>query len=651
MFNPITIIQSVWKWFVNAFSQLTSFSKLKFFLVTFFLFTIGWYYIKCYETPVFDAGFDMRFVHAEPKELPTIDLHYSFDHNNSHAKETNSYISFDSIYLRPTINADSSDSSIWFIYKEKTIDTRNSLYKNNKIECTKDTAMYGLAMDIHLPIKQPFFFKHSCEDALSDTSNNYSGLKHIRLYDHSYLTNSVLSISDVFYRNKIDSAFVISKNTLTFPLSCKPQWRCKGDLSTFIVEFFSSEVYNQIRDKELCFQYKSISFEFNDFIQILTMTPSPDSIWASGFAFTDPRSLELVHKNGIDGFGKFPRMEAWQLVRTFALTTLLATLISIFLGLLYDFIQRHSKIKSIVTIATATLIVCLVTLSVIYADYWNMQTAYQQNDFFVLIVHFALYLVMEGVLFLFMYELCQKYSINIWVYIIELIFFLLFMHAAQSLLMTKLYESERINLFTIASCICGVTIFLPTIRITYLRLLKKDYIFKRIYGRSFIKPYSGIWFTIPLLLFFLVLIISVVIVVRIGSMCNIVLDTLRIMSMLTIGWLVVSSIYLYTSKIIDKNKKDRLAWKGTVQESVTYQPFTFSFSIAFAIIYALAAKHRGVLDWETTMGYLFTLVLVCSPLWILPYIYKPSHTIRWLRLEQNNIKIKRRKFLKRLCRL
>ena len=82
MFNPITLIQSVWGWFTNTFSRLTSFTQLKFFLISLFLFGIGWYYIKCYETPIYQTGHEMRYFSCEPDDAPNVELHFRFNHNN-----------------------------------------------------------------------------------------------------------------------------------------------------------------------------------------------------------------------------------------------------------------------------------------------------------------------------------------------------------------------------------------------------------------------------------------------------------------------------------------------------------------------------------------------------------------------------------------
>ena len=240
MFNPISVVLSVWKWFVNAFSHLTSFSMQKFFLVSIFLFGIGWYYIKCYETPVFETGYSLQLSNAYLNNSPSVSICYDFNHKNLQDRETNFSIAIDSIDIIPSVTT-IKDSS-WFVLSRKSIDLRKSMYENRNQIVVYDTARFGTMINVMLPYKQPLLFKHSYPKEITNRNKNTKGLTNMRMGNDGYKMNSTLAITDVYYATSYiqNQQYCITKDTLIYPIHCKPQWRCKGDLSSFIVRFNDS---------------------------------------------------------------------------------------------------------------------------------------------------------------------------------------------------------------------------------------------------------------------------------------------------------------------------------------------------------------------------------------------------------------------------
>ena len=421
MFNPITIIQSVWKWFVNAFSQLVSFSKQKFLLVTIALFAIGWYYIKCYETPIFHTGYNLQLVNAELLCQPSVSLNYSFNHNNFSERKTSYSFALDNhIIIQPATPA--VFDSCWIVLGSKTVDLSKSMHWNRKQELSCDTARFGIMLNMLMPLKQPFFFKHPYSNELAQNNYYLTGLRNFRVHNDQYKSQDVLAMADVYYATEPnpDQLYVVFKDTFEYPIICKPQWQCKGDLSSFIFKFNDSTYCSKRDLAEIkASKIDKLSCEFNDYIHIVTMTPMPDSIWTTGFAFTKAETLALVQQNGINGFAKFPGMEAWQMVRTFALTTLLATLFSLFIGMLYNFIGKYPLIKSLANVAITTFLVCLAVTCIVYADFSAVQVAYQNSEHFVVILHLLFYLIVCLITCGFVYHLFRTYTLSIWVFVLE----------------------------------------------------------------------------------------------------------------------------------------------------------------------------------------------------------------------------------------
>lgn len=644
MFNPITVIHSVWSWFVNTISQWVSFSKQKFLLVIIALGIIGWYYIKCYETPVFQTGYSLQLAEANLLSDPSVNLSFNFDHNNLSEREvTNSLILNDHIVISPSLNT--PVDSFWFVLGRKTIDLSQSAYENKKQEFAFDTAYFGLMLNTIFTYKQPFLYKQPCPEVFKSKNYYLTGLKNTKLISDNYKSNDFIATTDVYYANKLekDDLYVVYKDTFKYSLICKPQWRCAGDLSSFVFKFNDS-TYNKDSTARQISKINKLFYEFNDYIQIITMTPMPDSIWATGFAFLAPKTLDVVQNQGIVGFGKFPAMESWQMVRTFALTTLLATLISLLLGLIYNFISNHSQIKSLTSIIITVFIICAAILTVTYEDFPNIQDYFQNAEYFKLILHVLLYLIMCLFAYIYIYYKCKRKSITIWVFLSEIIMVLLFSKAMYTILSIPIYDEQHFDVYNISVFMLFVSIVLPTFTACRSQIRAIHNRYKRMYGKQWRKRGYYTYFFLSFWLLVIPVFIAVLYTPLVADYDDNELTSKIIVDFIIIIELIVMFILFANSKRSGKIKEFR---KEVIKGSVLCQPLTIWSSIILLLISFCQLVWMNKVGLSEIIKYPISAFILFTPLWIFPYLYNPSLALRYWEYT----KAQRNRFIYRICKL
>ena len=646
MFNPITLIQSVWRWFTNTFSRLTSFTKLKFFLISLFLFGIGWYYIKCYETPIYQTGHEMRYFSCEPVDAPNVELHFRFNHNNLEGGITYCSCIVDSINLRPVKEIDSLVEPLVLTHIESYVDSTDMIFGEGvrRRVTTHDTITLGMLMRTTIPLRQPFLFKQRSilGSTINKTHIRLCGLQYRQyINEKTYRIDERLQVSDYCYTTdcELDSHYMIATDTFEYPIACKPQWRCKGDLSTFIFRFAGgeAETHNYNIGKICC--------EFNDYISIRTMHPQPDSVWATGFAYTDPQTLKLVQTQGADGFGLFPRMEAWQMVRTFALTTLLATLISLFLGLLYNFISRRPAVLSFSILTIASLIISLLAYTLVYE--WT-SSAYDYRSLsgvLGIVAKLAIYILICIISYQFMYHICKKYKVNIWAIIIIIPLYFIVSHIS-----IRLTSGESIGGIGFAA---GGVIWILCVLLPIIIYLRRESHFVRIFRRYFhSRPTDSGRFsskveklkkiTISMCISLLAALIGVIANMHNASP----LFTHLIIIMVSIATLLcVDMLYVITlAKVVGKSP-----WKGVVIVSSILSPYA-NYCFLIAMIYVLLTYLSGFMLYSAMIFALLFLIVYISIV-LLPFVYKPAVVLRYLQYTRPKRTATRKKVIRHLYRM
>ena len=625
MYNPITIIQTVWKWLIKTFSSITTFSKLKFFFVSILLVATSWYYIKCYQTPIYQLGHTLHFFASEPQGVPQISLlSFRFDYNSPKKDTTCALLVFDTIRILPQ-------------------DTHDSIKNDTDIFCRlqqdkyKDTTWFGVKQKILIPHRQPYLFKTKYFEVVPKRflDNNLVGLEHLRLPDVNHEFSEKTSYSEYWYSTDEyrDSMCVIPKNGFYYPIICNPQWLCRGNLSTFIISFNQSGEHKGNAPECI---YEKISFEFSDYIDIVTITPFPDSVWTTGFAYTNSQKLSIIQQTGIDGFCKYPSMEAWQIVRTFALTTLLASLITIFFGMLYNLINRHQRIKSFIVNTLSSIIVSFFIYSIVYADYVSFHDAMLAKHWLMVILHILLFLTICLISYHFLYHVCKKFSISVWAYYVVLCICVFFSKGTLSLTDSNAFYYDNLHektFNTLVFIIWFSSVILPgliySLKDSPGAQIRKR--FSKIYGTQLTPSYMSyknarcflIWFGFIYIIFLLTSFIE----------CRLIL-------LITIYCIIYVILTIIKFSRYRKKWEKMEIWKGLVRISVAAQ--SIFIGITVILVGILYLKKSGNLDEFT-----ICLPLMLTLFWITPYFYKPMMTCRYAKYTRKNRKLQQRKYFRR----
>ncbi len=607
MFNPVTIIQSIFRWFFDTIGHLTSFSKLKFFLVTLFLLVIGWYYIQCYEAPTYKAGYDMHFYAVEPIDTPNVSLQLSFGHNSLKGQITSAKVCIDSFTVR-------------------SVGQQEGRIESN----------------LRFPQRQPYLFKQWFLSARHHSEDEKDTEWHRDMeYSKNYIVTEQISVHDYLYSKSLkpDTTYTIRRDTLEYPIVCKPQWRCKGDLSTFIFRYEPNTL------SEDTAKIRSIICDFNDYTQVVTMTPMPDSIWSTGFAFTDPQTLEYVRLHGIDGYGKFPQMEAWQLVRTFALTTLLATLLSLFFGLLYNFIKSHPLLISFCILSIACIIVCALIFIVSYLEYASLIES-PDNRHWPTIALYIIILIITGIVSAqFIYKICVKYSVNFWAILFSFVVWFVCAQAAMRFAELSLWMYFVFGMTSMFSIFVSIYLYIKN-NYSYG---KKKQRFVRLYERSYEDAQDMISACRKLVFrssisVYLAMVIGIITLnfTEISAINNFWICN-GIIFITGIPYVFLYARRLKRSKVIKLQKEG----KDILKVSIILQPFIVK-SIGILLLFLLVLWLCGL---HHTTVFICMAALILLPMVLYPYVYDSDLAARYERCMHDKIVKVQQKIKRRLYRL
>lgn len=343
-----------WQW-INSFSPKKGLKRnwdkgkkvalLKLATVTVLLIPVLAFYIKCYEVSVLFTNITMTNLYGNIPLNTNIAVNYDFSRSHDfqtdgvepgveieynipeelrrcykkpvfseefieNLKKDNSTISFhpytdDLLFLNETLRRDFSRSNIdWdsicgvykvhlenkaiFPFKPFFIDKTPSEFKIDSIRYKGYIAscVFGIpSITSGDTIKTDIYFLTSTHKAATHTS---------RLAGTSFK----------YYKNTLIDARDISRAIETFHIT--------GDINV-----------------------RKLKFNFLGATEFSAIYPEPDVVSVNSIEYNDSAKLSVIVKNGLAFHTKFPDMENKQQARTFAVTTLLTLLITLFLKYLY----------------------------------------------------------------------------------------------------------------------------------------------------------------------------------------------------------------------------------------------------------------------------------------------------------------------------
>lgn len=129
-------------------------------------------------------------------------------------------------------------------------------------------------------------------------------------------------------RHQLDSANVLGK----------PKWLRLEDISQ---SYFDFRIITHSIDSLI------LKIDFVGVTEFSEMIPKPDVIGMGSIEFNDPAKIRQIGKEGLLFHAQFKEIENMQTVRLLAITTLLGSIVFVFVGLLFIFLYlQGSKIKN-----------------------------------------------------------------------------------------------------------------------------------------------------------------------------------------------------------------------------------------------------------------------------------------------------------------
>lgn len=297
------------------------FSLIRYILVLICILLLSWYYVDCYRPAVY---YDAYTIGLHNCNIIAENLSYNYDRNHIFL-DTSKLEGF--ILHFKAVNAKKNNT------ENEDLDSVAKQILNQRNDVLLDKYLYGEFTHVgHRPLLVP---SAGLKQFSRDDSKRFQLVQPV--HTEKFGKDTDICYSFTFWK---DSIIIQDSLDMTYYDAndySPPSWLLKGDLSKF----------------ELCFmphidgaeQYPSvIKIEFNDIVKINRLYPLPDSLWLTGFAYTDSTKVAQIFHDGVKGLCNYPSMEGWQLARTFILTTLLTLLLTLLFTMSIDFVRNHKEL-------------------------------------------------------------------------------------------------------------------------------------------------------------------------------------------------------------------------------------------------------------------------------------------------------------------